>query len=170
MKKLFTPRMLTFGAALVAINVILTKFLSITLTFVRIGFNFLPISLGAMLFGPVSGGILALVADVLGVIIVGEPLFWGYSVSAFLYGLTYGLFLYKKDKSYKRIALCVILQTIFIDILLGAYWGNLFFGKPYFVALIGRAADAVPMAVIKIYAIKYLWKYTEKSLTNLIKG
>lgn len=170
MKKLFTPRMLTCGAALVAINVVLTKFLSITLTFVRIGFNFLPISLGSMIFGPLTGGILAVLADVLGVIIMGEPFFWGYSVSAFLYGLTYGLFLYKKEKSYKNISVCVLLQTIFIDILLGAFWANLFFGKPYFIALLGRCADAVPMAFIKIYMINHLWRYSEKALTNLIKG
>ena len=166
MKKTFSPRLLTWGAALVAINIILTKFLSITLTFVRIGFNFLPISFGAMMFGPAIGGILAVLADVLGVILVGEPFFWGYSVSALLYGLTYGLFLYKKEKSYKNIALCVIVQTICIDILLGAYWANLFFGKPYFIALVGRGADAIPMAFIKIYMIKYLWKYVEKFLQN----
>lgn len=166
MKKIFTPRMLTWGAALVAINIILTKFLSITLTFVRIGFNFLPISFGSMMFGPVTGGLLAALADVLGVVVVGEPFFWGYSVSACLYGLTYGFFLYKKEKNYKNIAVCVILQTIFIDILLGAYWANLFFGKPYVIALLGRGADAIPMAFIKIYMIKHLWKYVEKFLQN----
>ena len=170
MKKYFTPRMLTCGAALVAINVILTKFLSITLTFVRIGFNFLPNSLGSMIFGPVTGGLLAVIADILGVVIVGEPFFWGYSVSALLYGLTYGLFLYKREKSYKNIAFCILLQTVFIDALLGAFWANLFFGKPYFIALLGRCADAVPMAFVKVYMIKHLWKYTEKALTNLIKG
>lgn len=166
MKKPFSLQTLTWGAALVAINIVLTKFLSITLAFVRIGFNFLPISFGSVLFGPVTGGLLAVLADVLGVIIVGEPFYWGYSVSAFLYGFTYGFFLYKREKNAKNITLCIMLQTIFIDILLGAYWANLFFGKPYFIALLLRGADAIPMVFVKIYMIKHLWKYTEKFLQN----
>lgn len=134
-EKIFTPRVLTSVAVLVALNVILTKFLSVTLVYVRISFNFLPIALCSMLYGPTVGGVAALLADVLGVIIVGEPLFWGYSVSALLYGVTYGLFLFGHEKSYKNIIFCVSLQTVLIDILLGALWANIFFGKPYVVAL-----------------------------------
>ena len=168
MKKIFTPRVLTSVAVLVALNVILTKFLSVTLVYVRISFNFLPIALCSMLYGPAVGGIAALLSDVLGVLIVGEPLFWGYSVSALLYGITYGLFLHRHDKSYKNIILCVSLQTVFIDILLGALWANIFFGKPYVVALLGRGADAIPMAFIKVYMVKYLWKYVGTQLTHMI--
>lgn len=170
MKKLFLPRVLTSVAVLVALNIILTKFLSITLVYVRITFNFLPIALGSILYGPAVGGIAALFADILGVVIVGEPLFWGYSVSALLYGVTYGIFLYKHEKNYKNISVCVILQTIFIDILLGALWARIFFGKPYFIALIGRAADGIPMAVVKIYMIKYIWQYAGKRLLSITNG
>lgn len=168
--KNFTSRILTFGAVLVALNVVLTKLLSITLVYVRISFNFLPIAFGAIMFGPVLGGIFALLSDILGVLIMGEPWFWGYSVSALLYGVTYGLFLYNREKSYKNISLCVILQTIVIDILLGALWANIFFGKPYFVALLGRSIDAIPMAFIKIFMIKYVWKYLDKTLNSIVKG
>lgn len=170
MKKIFTPQVLSCVAVLVALNVILTKFLSITLVYVRISFNFLPIALGSILYGPAVGGIAALLADVIGVIIVGEPFLWGYSLSAALYGITYGLFLHNHEKSYKNISSCVILQTIFIDILLGAFWAHIFFGKPYIIAVFGRAADAIPMSFIKIYMIKYIWKYTGKRLLNIIEG
>ena len=170
MKKLFSPRVLAACAALIATNIILTKLLSITLVYVRISFNFLPIFLGAMLYGPWVGGITALLADILGVIIVGEPLFWGYSVSAFLYGATYGAFLCKREITNTNLIACIALQTIFIDILLGALWANMFFGKPYFVALLGRSLDAVPMAIVKVYMIKYIWKLAGARLQTMIKG
>ena len=170
MKKIFTPRVLASCAALIATNIILTKLLSITLVYVRISFNFLPIALGSMLYGPLVGGISALLADILGVVIVGEPLFWGYSVSAFLYGITYGIFLYKRELTNKNLIACIALETLFIDILLGALWANIFFGKPYPVALLGRAADAIPMAIVKVSMIKYIWKLAGARLQNMIKG
>ena len=170
MKKFFTPRVLAACAALIAVNIILTKLLSITFVYVRISFNFLPIFLGSMLYGPLVGGVTALLADILGVIIVGEPLFWGYSVSAFLYGVTYGAFLYKRKMTNTNLIACIVLQTIFIDMLLGALWANIFFGKPYFIALLGRTADAIPMAVVKVYMIKYIWRLAGTRLQNMIKG
>ena len=152
MKKHFTVSTLAGAAALVALNIVITRFLSVTVGPVRIGFGFLPIAFGSMLYGPVVGTISALVADVLGAVIQGA----GFGLSAALYGLTYGLFLYGRKKSCKNIAACVILQAIVIDAFLGALWYYIYTSMTFPVALTGRSINALVMIPVKIVMIQYL--------------
>jgi len=85
-------------ALLIAMEVILTRFLSIQTPVVRIGFGFLPIVIVAMLYGPVYAGAAAAMADLLGAMLfpIG-PYFPGFTFTAFLIGAVYGLFLYKRN-------------------------------------------------------------------------
>ena len=109
--------MLVFSAVLVALNIVITRLLSIDVGAVRIGLGFIPIALGSMLYGAVPGAIIAIIADILGALLQGKGYWIGFGLSAALMGLTYGWFLYGKEKSFRRITLCVILQAIFIDAL-----------------------------------------------------
>lgn len=157
MKKQISVRMLVTMALLVAMNIVLTRLLSIDIGPVRIGVGFIPIALGAMMYGPVPGAIIAVVADVVGAILQGKGYWFGFSLSAALLGTSYGLFLYGKEKSYRAITLCVVLQAVLIDALLGALWHNLFAGTPYIGALVARSLDALAMIPVKIILIRYLW-------------
>ena len=159
MKKHFTVSTLAGAAALVALNIVITRFLSVTVGPVRIGFGFLPIAVGSMLYGPVVGTISALVADVLGAVIQGAGYWPGFGLSTALYGLTYGLFLYGREKSCKNIAACVILQAIVIDAFLGALWYYIYTSMTFPVALTGRSINALVMIPVKIVMVQYLWKY-----------
>ena len=63
---------LTVMAALVAMQIILARFLSIQVSdILRISFESIPIMLAGLWLGPVNGAIVALVADFLGTIIHG---------------------------------------------------------------------------------------------------
>lgn len=161
--------MLVTMALLVAMNIVLTRLLSFDIGAVRIGVGFIPIALGAMLYGAVPGAIIAVVADVVGAILQGKGYWFGFTLSAALMGVSYGLFLYGREKSYWNISLCVVLQAILIDALLGAFWHNFFAGTPYIAALIARSIDAAAMIPVKIILIRYLWKYVGNRLTKYIQ-
>lgn len=164
MKK--SGKLLAYGAILIALNIVITRLLSINAGPVRIGFTFLPISLGSMLFGPLFGASFALLADVLGQLLVGGLPWLGFCISTVCYGLSYGFFLYKKEKTWLRISVCVILQEIFIDALLGAFWFYHYMGTPFLGALTARGLDALCMIPIEIIVIKYMWKYVGERLEN----
>lgn len=164
MKKHFTVKTLVTSALLVALNIVITRLLSINLDPVRIGFGFLPIALGSMLFGPVTGTVISLVADILGAVLQGLGVWPGFILSAGLYGLTYGLFLYRHQKSFKNIIICVVFQAIFIDAFLGALWYSVYTSMTFSVALAGRSINAIAMIPVKIITIKYLWQYVGERL------
>ena len=90
----FTTRTLTLTALLTALEIVLSRFLSISAWNTKIGFAFVPVVIAALLLGPVWAGIAAALADFLGAVLfpVG-PYFPGFTLTAFLMGAVYGLFL-----------------------------------------------------------------------------
>lgn len=71
LKKTFSTQNLVMMAALIAIQIILTRFFSIQTDTLRISFGSIPLVLAGMWLGPLCGAIVAVIADVLGTIIQG---------------------------------------------------------------------------------------------------
>lgn len=71
LKKTLSTQNLVMMAALIAIQIILARFFSIQTDTLRVGFESIPVILAGMWLGPVCGGIVAVVADILGTIIQG---------------------------------------------------------------------------------------------------
>ena len=65
-KTRFTTEMLVFTGFMIALSVVLSKLVSINISFLRIGFGFLPIAVLAMLYGPYVAAIGYGIADLLG--------------------------------------------------------------------------------------------------------
>ncbi len=83
------------SAILIALNIVLTRYLAINTPIVKIGFGFLPLIVAALYLGPVYTGIIHAIADVIGVMMVPNAAFNPvFTLTAFLSGITYGLFLY----------------------------------------------------------------------------
>ena len=69
---IFSTRNLILMAALIAMQIILARFLSIQASeILRISFESIPVILAGMWLGPLSGAVVALVADILGTVISG---------------------------------------------------------------------------------------------------
>ena len=147
-------------ALLIAVNIVVTRFLSVQTTTIRISFGFIPTALTSMLFGPYVGAGAAFLSDFLGMVVNSKGLsyFPGFGISEALYGLSYGLFLYRREKSLRRIILCVVLQAIIIDLGLGTLWLHILFKNPVWVILGSRLISAAVMVPIKIFAIRYCWQ------------
>lgn len=158
-------KVLSYGAILIALNIVITRLLSVNIGPVRVGFDFLTIALGSFLFGPWLGAGLALTADVLGQLLTGGMPWLGFCISTVLYGLSYGIF-YKREKRVLPLALLIILQAVIIDAILGSVWFYHYMGTPFLGALSMRALDAVCMIPVKVITLKYTWKYIGERIKN----
>lgn len=152
---------LVFMGLFLSLEIILTRFLSIQTPFVRIGFTFLPIALSAMMFGPWISGVTAALADVLGMMLFssGMPFFPGFTASAFLTGVIYGIFLYKKQKNLKNISLAVLLVSVVITLGLDTLWLWMLTGDGILVLLPARVLKFIVMVPVQIMMIQTIWRY-----------
>ena len=108
-EKLSSPKTLTGAAMLVALYTIL--------------------SICGMLYGPLVGGAVGAVADTLGFIVSPNGSFFpGFTLSAFIMGFIYGIFLYKKPVNAKRILLVEAFVMILCNLILTPFWLNMLYG------------------------------------------
>lgn len=153
-------RTIAFVGLLVAMEIIFTRFLSFQTPIIRIGFGFIPIAFSAILFGPVIGGLTGAISDVIGMLIFpAGPYFPGFTLSAFLGGVIYGLFLHKRQITVMNVALSVLVITLFVDLGLNTLWLSMITGKAALVLLIPRLYKSAIMFPIQTTAIFVLWKY-----------
>ncbi|WP_313470196.1 folate family ECF transporter S component, partial [Carnobacterium sp.] len=68
-KKKFDARSISIIGLLMALDIILTRFVAIETPIVRIGFGFLPVAIIAMLYGPWIAGIAAAITDFMGIML-----------------------------------------------------------------------------------------------------
>lgn len=143
---------LVIASMLVAVQIVLTRTLGIDLgPSQRISFSFVAVVINGALLGPLTAGLSGAVADVIGFIIKPTgPYFPGFTISAVLVGLVYGLFYYKKEINLTRIILASAIVTLGINLCLNTYWIHLLIGAPYLSLLIGRLPFALVMLGVKI--------------------
>lgn len=116
-------RMLVTMALLIAMNVVLARFLGIQTPLVQVSFSFVPVVLAALLYGPVPAAIVGAMGDFLGAILFPAGAFFpGFTLTAFLAGLVYGIFLYKKPAAVWRAVAAVLLITVFLNMGLNTLW------------------------------------------------
>jgi ECF transporter S component (folate family) len=163
-------KMLVYMSLIIAMEVVLTRFLSIQTPIVRIGFTFLPIAISAMMFGSVFAGMAAALADTVGMMLFssGGAYFPGFTITAFLTGAIYGLFLYKKPKSLARIIIPVAIISIVVNLGLDTVWLWILTGKGIMAILPTRILKCLIMIPIQISVIQVSWRYLEGHLNKLV--
>lgn len=163
-------RILVFLGLLVAMDVLLTHIIPvIQWDVIRISFGFVPESFSSMLFGPWIGGLGATLGDLIGMMVAPKgPYFPGFTLSAFLTGIIYGLFLYKKPKTILRITLAVVCIMLFVDLGLNTYWLTILLGKGYLALLPARVIKSAAMLPVQIAVTFLMWRYAGKYIENLL--
>lgn len=144
-------------AVLIALEVILSRFLSIATPIVKIGFGFVPVVMAAMMFGPFWGGVMGGAADLIGALLfpIG-PFFPGYTLTAVLVGVVYGVFLHDKPKSNLRILFAVLIVNLVLHLCLNTFWVMLTSGKGYLAILPTRVLQCLIMAPVQFVLIRVL--------------
>ena len=151
-------RKLVQVALLIALEIVLSRFCSISTPIVKIGSAFLPLAMVGMLYGPAYAGAAGAISDFLGAILfpIG-PYFPGFTLTNMLTGVTFGLLLYHREKSWLRIGIAVAVTTIGLSLCLNTFWLYIITGKGYLALLPPRILQNVLMAPIEIMGIHLAW-------------
>ena len=158
-KKMSRTHRLVVMAMLVAIQVILSRVLSINLWNLKIGFAFVPIAIAGILLGPVGAGLTGTVADLIGATLLPSGAFFpGFTLTAFITAFGYGFFLQKKQDM-PHILAAVLFSEIVGTLLLNTKWLSILYGTPFMPIFITRVGQAVGMGIVEVIVIKILAKY-----------
>lgn len=166
---------LILSAMLLALTIVLSRFLSINTPFLVIGFSFVPVVLSAIWLGPKYTAIMYGIADVIGALLFPFGTFFiGFTISAICKGLIYGLVLYKKGEELTdkeliiRLIIACTLVIIFVSLIMNAIWLVIMYDKAFLAVLGTRLIPElimIPVQVITIFVlVKALKPITRKYL------
>ena len=170
-KTKLTTEVIVITGFMIALSVVLSKLVSINISFLRIGFGFLPIAVLGILYGPVIAAIGYGLADVIGALLFPTGAFFpGFTVSAVLTGLIFGWVLYKKEVTIVRALIASALVCLAVNLLINTYWLTIIIGKGFTVLLASRAVKelvAIPvMAAVIVLTDKYVLKHVKNRTIN----
>ncbi len=160
---------------LIAMRTVLAVFLSFQITdTLRISVSFIANVIIGVLYGPVMGFVAGAVGDLVQFVIKPTGAFFpGWTLSAALSGLIFGLFFYKrfpkKAVDIKYILLCVVTLTVemvLINLLLGTFWCVLMYGKGfefYFTSRFLKNIVQLPINIFVTYVILVLVKQVRRN-------
>ncbi len=148
-------RSLVLASLFVALDIVFTRFFSVMLFGVeRVSLQFLATSLCGAMLGPLWGAAAAIVGDLLGMLInsAGLSYFPGFTLTAALRGMTYGLLLHRRSVSYPRTLMAEAVVSLVLNLLLNSVWLSIFFGQGYLAVL----ALKLPFKLVVFPALAYL--------------
>lgn len=165
-------------AILLAMQIVLSRFLSIKTPLLKISFAFIPTCLCAIWLGFKWTVLLNVLGDLIGATLFPTgPFFIGYTISTAIAGLIYGLFLYKgNDDSYTdkqfliRLVLSVILVTCISNIGLNTLWISITTGKAFIVLFGTRIVKEIIMIPIQVTVILFVEKALRKPFNTYIRS
>ena len=111
-------RMLVFAALMIALRVALKMVYIPLAPNLKINTAFIANALGAMVFGPVMATCAAIISDLLGVLLSGEPYFLPFVLTEISGSLIFALFLYRARLTPTRVMLSRFCICLFVNILL----------------------------------------------------
>ena len=152
-----TVRIVTL-ALLIALQVVLSRFLSINLQFLKIGFSFIPLMFAGYLYGASGGVIVAATSDLIGSLLFPSgPFFPGFTATAALAGFVYGLVLNGKGTTLK-ITVGVLAEQVICSLLLNSWWLSILYHSPFTVLLTTRIWQVLVMTFVEIVFAEIFFK------------
>ena len=161
-RKLELRELIVLGL-IVAISMILQK-ISFGTSVTKVGLGFIATVLLGKYFGPFWGGIGAGVADVLSAALfgVGGGMFFGFTISAVVGGIIYGLFFYEQKLVVWKVISAVLLVTIIVNVLLNTYWLTIMYKLDFRGALLQRIPKELIVPWIQMVITWIVLKATER--------
>ena len=133
---------LTRMALLVALEVVLSRFLSIQSPYGKIGFAFLPLALSGALFGPWGGVAVGTVADLLGATLFPSGAFFpGFTLTTALKGAVFGLLFREERPHQAKIFAAVSLNALVMGLGLNTLWLSWLYNTSYMALIPTRLAQ-----------------------------
>lgn len=163
-------------ALLIALQVVLARFISVNTMGVRIGFSFIPVMLAAYMFGPVSAGAVSALADLIGVILFPTgPFHPGFTLMAFCSGVVFGFLLDMERpddfRYWLKTVLAVLIHCLLIGLLINSVWvAQLYGSKTYGGWIIYRLTEyaiLIPVQIIFAPLVKKIARMLSKAEKKL---
>lgn len=155
----FNSKILVSISLLIALNVVLSRLISISTLSFKISFTFLTLVIAAYLYGPIASMIVGGVGDLIGALIfpIGayNPLF---TLTAILSGLVYGLLLHNDLKD-KQIITAILIERFIVSLLINTLFISITYNSSYLALFLTRIYQNIVMAVIEFLTLKALQKY-----------
>ncbi len=156
-KAAFKKRLSTLiiTALLIALGIVLGYFSIQVSDNVKIGISFVANQLGAMMFGPVVGGIMGGIGDILKFIIKPTGAFsplW--TLNAIVGPVIYGFILHKKPLTFERVFVSKAVVAVVVNIGMHCLWMKLLYGQAFLAVLptkIAQEAIQVPVQSVIFY-------------------
>jgi len=138
-------------ALLIAVGVVLGRLVPVLSVWnAKIGFSFVAVMLAACIAGPIGGMVTGALIDFIGAILLPTGAYFpGFTATAALTGLVFGLLLYKKC-NLGRIVIAVLSTQLVCGFLLNTLFISILYTKAFTVLLATRAIQVVVMSVIEI--------------------
>ncbi|PWG00846.1 folate family ECF transporter S component [Levilactobacillus bambusae] len=154
-RKLSTLQVVTLGI-LMAAQLILSR-LTIGNQYLRFSFTFLVVALMAEWFGPFWAAIAAGLVDIIGTVMMGGQYFIGFTISAVVAALIYGVAFYGRNHvGWSRIIVAQLVIAVFVNAGLNTLWLYLMYQTPIWAILPTRLLKEILMTPIQIILIYLL--------------
>ena len=164
--KISSHKITTMGF-LIALSIILTRIASLRIAIggvegIRIGLGKLPIILGGIIFGPLSGGLIGAFSDLLGYFInpigVYMPHFTLTSALTGIIPATVLILIRKEEPNVFDLGLAITVGQVITSIILIPYFLNILFGIPWKVLMPPRIVAEPIQIFIYTYTINIILK------------
>ncbi len=152
-------------SVLIALEVVLERFLSFQTPLFRIGLGFVPLALCGIMYGPYWAAAAGCIADILGSFIAGLGFYPPITITAILTGLCFGLFLHRKKVNFfPNVVLCTLVNTVGLSLFLQSYWLSLINpNKPTYLAVVStRLIQCLSLILMYLILIPLLQKLAFK--------
>ncbi len=152
------------SALLLALLIVLSRFLSIKTPIVKISFSFVPTMLCAIWLGPKWTILINVLGDLIGATLFPSgPYFVGYTISTGIAAFIYGMLMYKKEENtytekqfILRTILAVVLVTAIVNMGLNTLWVSITSGSAFIVLAGARVVKEVVLIPVKVITILFL--------------
>lgn len=136
-RRSFSAKDIAVIGLMMALSVVLTRFLSIETQFVRIGFAYIPMVFLAIMYGPWVAGFSGAAADMIGFFLFarGFPFSPGFTLSAAIGPILYGLILYRKPLTFWRLLLACFTVNLVVNVGLNSFWLWLLYDRAFWALL-----------------------------------
>lgn len=133
-------RVLALCGIFMALSVALKFVASIDIgQYIRIGVSDLPGMAVSALFGPAVGGIFWGMLDIVKYLVAPTgPYFPGFTISAALNGVIFGVILYKKNITIPRVFMAQLVSKVVVSLLINTAWLSILYGNAFLAMLPAR--------------------------------
>lgn len=162
-------KIITLSALFIALILILKTFATFFLFgSTKFGFSFIPEVIGSAMLGPAVGAAIGGLSDILGLLIKQDGAYFpGFTLSAIIKCIIYGLFLYKKPKSLKNVIYAILSAMLLVDLGVNSLWINKIYGTKISAVFISKVVTLPLYALFQITVVYILFKSLNKEIEKI---